>query len=104
MFRCSSSSSVCLATFLVEAAAVASVQTLFRENPIAGLLGRNRRHAGLLFSSALHRPRLSPPGEEGEGGGTHCGTVYSEGANHTQAANYYTFPTLSYAFPDFLLA
>ena len=35
----------------------------------AGLLGRDRRRAGVLLSSALHRPRLSPPGEGGKVGG-----------------------------------
>ena len=111
MFQYSGSPSVCLVTFLVEAAAAVNVQTLFRETPIAGLLGqatrgckgRDRRCAGLLFSSALHRPRLSPPGEEGGRGGGHCSTVYLKGADHTRAANYYILPTLSYAFLAFVI-
>ena len=40
MFRCSGNSSICLTTFPVKAAAVVSVNTIFLENPIAGLLGR----------------------------------------------------------------
>ena len=42
MFQCiSGSSNVCLTTFLLEAAAAASVETLFRKkNPIAGFLGQ----------------------------------------------------------------
>ena len=39
MFQCSGSLSVYLTTFLHEAAAAAIVETLFPENPIAGLLG-----------------------------------------------------------------
>ena len=71
-----------MTTFLLEAAAAASVETLFPEKDTfsekktwpgdTGLLGRGRRRAGLLFRPALHHPRLSPSGEDGEedwGGG-----------------------------------
>ena len=50
-----------------------------------GLLGRGRRHAGLLLSPALHHPRLSPPGKEGEGegGGTETRSA-RKGTNRTK--------------------
>ena len=47
-----------------------------------GLLGRDRRRAGLLFSSALHRPRLSPPDEEGERGGVPQHSLFERGQPH----------------------
>ena len=43
MFQCSSSSGVCLITFLFETAAAASVETLFPKSSIAELLGQATR-------------------------------------------------------------
>ena len=110
MFQCSGSPSVCLATFLVEAGAAASVQTLFQENPIARLLGQATRGclagtaAVLGCSSVRHctvlgyRPRMKRARGEG-----YRSTVYLKGASHTRAANYYILPTLLHAFFSFLI-
>ena len=80
MSQCSNSSSICLTTFLLEAAAAVSVETLFPKNLIAGLLGQATlgclaRAAAVLGCFSVRRYtvlgyRRRVKGGEGEGAET----------------------------------
>ena len=88
MLQCSGNSSVFLISFPVKDAAAVSVQTLFRETPISGLLGRALRGfwprwAALQFGVAPFE--VVAAGQRGRGGGTAAQSAW-KGTNVARAA------------------